>query len=486
MSLAILSQFCKSAQQILSSAASNYDLSYLNCGILLSAISLSISLLFYVPKTLLRSSKTSAQKTATIVLLTSLSYAFMSFASSYVEEEQHFWYWGTSLFLLYLLLRSFRHLTTTSLPSALRQTFAPLLLLSLHRLTTRLNQTGQKHTSSPSIAGTFLPSNSPILLRCFPPSFPSTLRFILSTTTVLSSLAFKISFVNADAPEILNSLSLPPSLANLLVHASTPLMLINQARTVFLALGLTYSLSLLFSPTPKGRTVPQPPKWLAHDLLTLLLVTQTRFTNVPVYLIFEMQLSLLIGLIPRLDATSVSLTGLLAGRTAFFAMGGSNAISSVDLSSAYNGVGGYNVFAVGLLTFVSNWAGAIWWVSATSILLLQAGGPEPISQQERGEKETKLVHEPSHGGPKGERLAVHLNSTGPRGIWTQHVAAQTLFVSAGTTGVMGACAVLRQHLFVWTVFSPKYLYAVAWGLGFHLITSLGFGSVLHWIGGGWD
>ena len=51
---------------------------------------------------------------------------------------------------------------------------------------------------------------------------------------------------------------------------------------------------------------------------------------------------------------------------------------------------------------------------------------------------------------------------------------------------MGACAVLRQHLFVWTVFSPKYLYAVAWGLGFHLITSLGFGSVLHWIGGGWD
>ena len=108
VSLAILSQFCKRAQQILSSAASNYDLSYLNCGILLSAISLSISLLFYVPKTLLRSSKTSAQKTATIVLLTSLSYAFMSFASSYVEEEQHFWYWGTSLFLLYLLLRSRR------------------------------------------------------------------------------------------------------------------------------------------------------------------------------------------------------------------------------------------------------------------------------------------------------------------------------------------------------------------------------------------
>ena len=49
--------------------------------------------------------------------------------------------------------------------------------------------------------------------------------------------------------------------------------------------------------------------------------------------------------------------------------------------------------------------------------------------------------------------------------------------------VMAACTLLRTHLFIWTVFSPKYLYAMAWAVGWHLFVSVGLGRVLWWAGG---
>jgi ethanolaminephosphotransferase len=66
------------------------------------------------------------------------------------------------------------------------------------------------------------------------------------------------------------------------------------------------------------------------------------------------------------------------------------------------------------------------------------------------------------------------------------MAMQTLFVTAGTVGVMIACMLLRQHLFVWTVFSPKYLYSGAWAVGAHLGARVCLGAGLYWLGGGWS
>lgn len=45
-------------------------------------------------------------------------------------------------------------------------------------------------------------------------------------------------------------------------------------------------------------------------------------------------------------------------------------------------------------------------------------------------------------------------------------------------GVMVACTVLREHLFVWTVFSPKFLFAAAWGVLFHLGVNVGWGALV--------
>jgi ethanolaminephosphotransferase len=180
-----------------------------------------------------------------------------------------------------------------------------------------------------------------------------------------------------------------------------------------------------------------------HDLLTLFLITQSRATNIPLLLVFEIQFYL-INL--DLNLIEITTTSLLLQYMSFFAFGGSNAISSVDLSSAYNGVSGYNVVAVGILTFVSNWAGPIFWTSATNLMLLR------------------------------------LRRKGGKELLFQHLALQTVFVTGSLFFVMAACTLLRTHLFIWTVFSPKYLYSMAWSLGQHLVINMGFGSLLYWMG----
>jgi len=138
---------------------------------------------------------------------------------------------------------------------------------------------------------------------------------------------------------------------------------------------------------------------------------------------------------------------VLLQHAAFFAAGGTNAISSIDLSSAYNGVAGFSVAAVGLLTFVGNWAGPIYWAVAAAGLLVRSRPPE--------------------GGPAP---------------YLAHVAVLTLFATAAVAAVMAACTALRTHLFIWTVFSPKYLYCIAWEVGMHLGVNVGLGGLLYWLG----
>lgn len=179
-----------------------------------------------------------------------------------------------------------------------------------------------------------------------------------------------------------------------------------------------------------------------HDLFTLFLVTQSRVTNVPLFLLLELQYHALNSL--PLSGIELTLTCLLFQYLSFFAFGGSNAISSIDLSNAYNGIEGYNIVAVAILTLCGNWTGPLWWTSATVLL---------VSRRDKQHQE-----------------------------WLQHLSLLSTFVSSSLLFVMLACTTLRGHLFIWTVFSPKYLYTMAWCLGQHLGISVGYGSLLFWIG----
>ncbi len=57
-------------------------------------------------------------------------------------------------------------------------------------------------------------------------------------------------------------------------------------------------------------------------------------------------------------------------------------------------------------------------------------------------------------------------------VGLQYISLTTLCSSVALLGVMVACMVLRTHLFIWTVFSPKYLYTMVWCLGQHLLVNV--------------
>ncbi|KAI1372968.1 alkaline phosphatase-like protein [Hypoxylon crocopeplum] len=439
-----VSKWLSKTQTLMSSMASNYDMPMLAYGELAATVA-SVAAVYAVAI----STAMGAASLVPFALITVL-YGIMMFASSYVEEEQHFWYWATSAWLLYLAIRS--------IPKARHRSFIRgLIALGAMRLIRGWNQTGQKFAGEPDIVTTFVASNPPLLwclviatysmvflqlFNCLR-SIPTAISGSLIAGLVTSAVSFKLAFTNEDAPELI------VGFAKTLVDVFDGPSLVNRARAVFLGLGLTSIYPLYNLVIPGARASIGDAMRTLHHLYTLFALTQSRVTNVPLFLLFQA----IFWCLSRLDlgAAEVTISSLLLQFSSFFAMGGSNAISGVDLSNAYNGVSGFNIVAVGVLTFLSNWAAPVWWTSASNLLLL-----------------------------KSRRSNTHMHGS----AYKQHASILTVFVTVTLGFVMVACTALRTHLFIWTVFSPKYLYTMAWSLGQHLVINLAFGGLLYWIGCG--
>ncbi|KAF4916943.1 GPI ethanolamine phosphate transferase 2 [Colletotrichum viniferum] len=431
--LRAMSKWLSKAQDLMSTMASNYDMGRLHLGEALMAL-ITCSLLFAVTTSLIP------------LVVVSISYGIMMFASSYVEEEQHFWYWFTSAWFGSLAIKNMQ---TTHKPLQTIGLF--LLALAATRLVRGWNQTGQKHAGEPDIVKTFVTTNPPLLWTLVGATYllnfsqltrrlrgmPAVASAAASGMVVLSAFSFKLAFTHEDSPELVTGI---PAAINVVLQGLT---LVTRARIVFVGIGALagYSTYIALSkPSEAAQTAK-----LLHHLITLLVATQSRVTNIPLLLLFNVQLAFISSL--GLDLPTLSTSSILLQFTSFFAFGGTNAISSVDLSSAYNGVAGFNVVAVGILTFVSNWAGPVYWTSATNLLLLRY----------------RKLH----------------NS---RNVFLQHVGHLTLFTACSVLFVMVACEVLRTHLFVWTVFSPKYLYSMAWSIGQHLAINVAVAGLLYKLG----
>lgn len=114
---------------------------------------------------------------------------------------------------------------------------------------------------------------------------------------------------------------------------------------------------------------------------------------------------------------------------------------------------------------MSNWAAVIWWSIAGITLLL--------------ETRVRLAQSRVRpGAVKGQENGVEK----VKGIFRGHVAVRTVFVAGAAAAVMAACTLLRTHLFIWTVFSPKYLYTVTWSLGQHLVVDVGVAGLTYALG----
>lgn len=243
--LALL-HFSKTAQNVMSSTSSNYDLTRLNSGLYTGGLAALLSF----PATYRLLSKF---RTAGIFLLFGvLGYGAMMFASSYVEEEQQFWYWFVTSWVFYLHIRSSvkgRENTYRSSASAaprdshalllsIARAGSPICLFICYRFLRHWNQTGQKSTVEPDVARDFFPIHQNTLWFIVILTYADTCWRLLRSmptvavwhmTTVIVTLiafAYKLNSVASDSPELLNASFLGPI-------GDIGLSLVSQARLVF-------------------------------------------------------------------------------------------------------------------------------------------------------------------------------------------------------------------------------------------------------------
>lgn len=224
---------------MMSSTAGNYNILRLYLGLLITT-----GAAFLVSPAVYRECTRSAYTGAFLAFMV-VSYGGMMFASSYVEEEQQFWYWICSGWMFYLHVRwasseSKMHKNTSSLRIHYTSLATPGLAVC-QRLLRRWNQTGQKFAAEPDIARNFFATRPAILwglviltyadsgyhlLRSLPPS--ALLRLSALVLAILA-LMFKLNFVAADSPELLADTFLSK------VAGSWPdsLSLVWQARLIF-------------------------------------------------------------------------------------------------------------------------------------------------------------------------------------------------------------------------------------------------------------
>lgn len=136
----------------------------------------------------------------------------------------------------------------------------------------------------------------------------------------------------------------------------------------------------------------------------------------------------------RVPVWHMSLLVACFSHTAFFLTGHSNSLASVDLSNAYIGVEKYDTVLIGILTFCSNWSGSLWWAVAGMVL---------VSKE-----------------------------------WYSYLLVQSTLFSIVLSFLSVSVTILREHLFIWTVFSPKYLYQIAWICLYHWIVQVAFGTII--------
>lgn len=195
-------------------------------------------------------------------------------------------------------------------------------------------------------------------------------------------------------------------------------------------------------------------------LVTPILILLSGSQHAFMFLIFNAQLKLIFLWQEYLSEKSPVPTWLLSMLTtclshaAFFFTGHTNSIASVDLSNAYVGVQEYDTVLIGLLTFCSNWSASLWWSIAGWALVENVNhkkNNQPVVEKKEEEEEEVQS-------------------------WFTFLITQSAVFGLALALLSISVTILREHLFIWTVFSPKYLYQVAWTGLFHWLTQVVIGS----------
>lgn len=362
-----------------------------------------------------------------------LLYGIAMFGSSIVEEEYQLWWWVATFTLTVFCYKK-------------KLNF--VLLLVLLRLVRGWNNSGQKFVGDTTVQylkENYLLNWVLILLTISAYAFSINngglaainplLSFVISFVLSITTFTFKLLFSLANGDKI------PPQLIRLAAYSIEQLgasnaqeSLVDVARLFYMVIFGTFALRL-FSKARRNEY------WFftdLHNLITFILIFQTSLQNIPLFLIF-MGIRHQVGLISGYTVKEknlekigyICLTTIILQQFTFFSMGQTNSLATVDLSNAYNGITSYNIFAVGVLTFISNFSAPLYWAFASLSILFE------------NKENLKIV--------KYEVAKLK---------WLVNMS----FYSLTTTLTLICCYILRYHLFIWTVFSPKLLYTLVWNI----------------------
>lgn len=254
----------------MSRTASNYNVSRLTLGLLITGVAGMLVL----PATYKECTRHGSS--GMFLMLMIITCGMMMFASSYVEEEQQFWYWICSGWVVYLHIKS---QSQSSAKPILRKRFGSLvywsdkcmiLVLAItQRLLRRWNQTGQKFAAEPDIARTFFARHPEIFWGLLILTYVDAGRHLLKNIPItgilkLGALApavlaftFKLHFVTSESPELLDG----TFISQITKEWPYSLSLVLHARLVFYGLASVVLLTLFVgnrSRVSRGKSTHAP------------------------------------------------------------------------------------------------------------------------------------------------------------------------------------------------------------------------------------
>lgn len=260
-----LLQFLRIAQEVMSRTASNYDVSRLLLGLLITGVAGMLVL----PATYKECTRHGSS--GMFLMLMIITCGMMMFASSYVEEEQQFWYWICSGWIVYLHIKS-----QSSAKQISRKSYGPLvywsgkciiLVLAItQRLLRRWNQTGQKFAAEPDIARTFFARHPEIFWVFFILTYVDAGRHLLKSVPIsgilklgalapaVLALTFKLHFVTSESPELLDG----TFISQIMKEWPYSLSLVLHARLVFYGLAVVVLLALFVGKLPRVPPLGKP------------------------------------------------------------------------------------------------------------------------------------------------------------------------------------------------------------------------------------
>ncbi|TID23845.1 hypothetical protein CANINC_003137 [Pichia inconspicua] len=386
-----------------------------------------------------------------------VTYGANFIASSMVEEEHHLWWFFTTVFAAYVIF--------TKLRSGDYNWAAIVAFMLALRVLKAWNNSGQKHNMKANMKITTYLSDLPaeygpnvyalLLFITFLPMimqissgpddryYLNYLQFVISALSFVVATIKMLSFVTATY-DVNTETALPTWTQDFLLMCKIQTQLddynqiLNRLYSLFQKLWILAILVQLVEPY-FVRNVLQvrahSPSYLANvqAISVFFLLSQTHYLNVPLFAVMYVIMTTFSAIAPSdcVHTNVFNVFTLLMQNLTFFQFGGTNALSSVDLTNSFNGLSEYNMIASGLLTYTCNWAGPLFWTLAHINMIFAKVETDKVEKVK-----WKILF---------DRLLFNF-----------------VFYSVSGLLLLGCCYHLRFHLFIWTVFSPKILYFLSW------------------------